>query len=387
MAETGTATPNRLLSALRPRSLASETVLLCWIAWLVFRCLAASLFRLLAGHDIYSTILAAYNDAPLMLLDSVIAPALVYGLLLAAGALRRRTAGHKPEYRQCPMCAEAVTFEAMKCGFCGAHLPLPSGIEESVPAHDLMRRGRIVHGFVRIFPRLTATLTGKQMGTRAAAGQAGAALDAKRLAAAWLLIGVVPIALGYTFHPLAWLVSGEYAPFVTAFIYVCAVVFFLWRWPRVFGLSRLRPRVSDLAVGALGGYLCYNVQVLIPAMPIAWPWATTWAVGSYRPHLEILFVCHVFVVPAGEELFSRGVILASLCKRMPVPWAVLITSVAAAVLHIPPARWSSAFVGWLILCGIYLARDRSIPASIAAHVVTNALAWFPNLVVARYFLK
>jgi membrane protease YdiL (CAAX protease family) len=144
--------------------------------------------------------------------------------------------------------------------------------------------------------------------------------------------------------------------------------------------------VNDLAAGVLGGYLCSNVAVLIPAMPVAWPLATTWATRSYSRHLELLFVCHVLVIPVVEELFSRGVILASLCKKTSVPWAVLITSAAAAVLHLPPTRWLSVFVAWLILCGIYLARDRSIPASIAAHVVTNALGWFPNLVVARYFL-
>jgi membrane protease YdiL (CAAX protease family) len=386
MAETDTATSNRLLSALRPRSLTSEVVLLCWIGWFVFRCIAAPLLWFLADHDIYSAIFRAYYAAPFMLLDSILAPAIVYGFSLA-GRTAWRPTSHKRQDRQCPMCAEAVTFEAMICGLCGTVLPLPSGIEESVPPHDLMRRGRIARAFIRIFPRLTAVLTGKETGSRTAAGQAGAALDTKRLAGAWLLIGVVPIALGYTFHPVAWLVSGDYSAFVTAFVYVCAVVFFLWRWPRVFGRSRLRPRVSDLAFGALGGYLCFNVIVLIPAIPIAWPWATTWAIGSYSRHLELLFVCHVFVIPAGEELFSRGVILASLCKRMPVPWAVLITSVAATVLHLPPARWLSVFVAWLILCGIYLARDRSLPASIAAHVVTNALAWFPNLVVAGHFLK
>ena len=354
------------------------------MAWFVLRCIAVPLLRFLADRDIYSAIHRAYYAAPFMLLDSIIAPAIVYGLSLAGGTARRPTAGHKPQYRQCPTCAEAVRLDATKCGFCGADLPLASSVEESVPAHDHMR---IAHGFARIFPRLTAALAGKQTGTSATADQAGAALDTKRLAAAWLLAGVVPLALGYAFYRVAPLASGEYAPFVTALFYVCAVLFFLWRWPRVFRLSRLRPRVSDLAVGALGGYLCTNVTVLIPATPIAWPWATTWATSLYRPHLEILFVCHVLVVSAAEELFSRGVILASLCKKMPAPWAVLITSAAAAVLHLPPTRWLSVFVAWLILCGIYLARDRSIPASIAAHVVTNALCWFPNLVVAGYFLK
>jgi membrane protease YdiL (CAAX protease family) len=229
-------------------------------------------------------------------------------------------------------------------------------------------------------------LTDGKSGTRAA-DQTGAALDIIRIAAAWLLGGVVPVSLWYAFDRVLPAASGEYGPFVTAFLEVCVVLIFIWRWPRVFRLSRLRLQLSDLAVGIMGGYLCLNVEMLIPAIPIKWPLATSSAAMASSLPRELLFVCHVLVIPAAEELFSRGVILASLCKRMSVPWAILITSVAGSVLHLPPTRWLSVFVGWAILCGIYLARDRSLPASITAHAVTNALVWFPNLVVARHFLN
>ncbi len=228
--------------------------------------------------------------------------------------------------------------------------------------------------------------TGGKTGTRAA-DQTGAALDIKHVVAAWLLGGVVPVCLWYAFGRVAPAASGEYGPFVAAFLDVCVVLFFIRRRPSVFRLSRLRPRFSDIAVGLAGGYLCLNVQVLIPSIPIKWPLPTTSAATAFFMHRELLFVCHVLVVPAAEELFSRGVILASLCKRMSIPWAVLITSVAASVLHLPPTRWLSVFVAWVILCGIYLARDRSLPAAITAHAMTNALVWFPNLVVAHHFLK
>jgi membrane protease YdiL (CAAX protease family) len=216
-------------------------------------------------------------------------------------------------------------------------------------------------------------------------GEAGAALDTKRLMFAWLLGGLVPSWLWYVQYRVAPL-TAEYNPFVTAFVDVCAVLFFVWRWPRVFGLSRLRPRASDLAVGALVGYLCTNVSVCLPAMG-EWPW--TLQIAAFCPRhrtmlfLMVLFVCHVLVIPTAEELIFRGVILGSLCKRTSVLWAVLITAVAAAVLHGGP----DAFVPQLFLCGAYLVRHRSLPASIAAHAVTNALVWFPNLVVASHFLK
>lgn len=215
--------------------------------------------------------------------------------------------------------------------------------------------------------------------------ESGAALDTRRLVVVWLLGGAVPGWLWYAQYGLAPL-TAEYGPFVTTFADVCAVLFVFWRWPRVFGLSRLRPRVSDLAVGALVGYLCINVSICLPAMG-EWPWTVQMSAFCPRHRtmlfLKLLFVCHVLVIPAVEELIFRGVILGSLCKRTSVLWAVLITAVAAAVLHDGPY----AFVPQLFLCGAYLARHRSIPASIAAHVVTNALVWWPNLVVAFHFLK
>lgn len=282
------------LSSLRPRSLASKAVLFCWIGWFVLRCIAAPLFRFLADRDIYSALLRAYDDAPFVLLDSVLVPAIVYGLVLARGTAWRLTE------------------------------------TEAAP------------------------------------------LDTKRLVALWLL----------------WAASCAFADVHAAagLLGVGAVLICLWKWRRVFGLSCLRPRASDLAFGALGGYLCYNIQVLIPALRIPWPGTISWMSRPF-PHQELLFVYSVLLIPATEELLSRGAMLASLLKKMPAPWAVLITSAAAAVVHLPPARWSSAFVAWLILCGIYLVRGRSLPASFAAHAVTNALAWRPGLVLTGYLLK
>ncbi len=96
-------------------------------------------------------------------------------------------------------------------------------------------------------------------------------------------------------------------------------------------------------------------------------------------------MCAGLVVPVLEEVIFRGVILGSLCKRMAAPWAVLITAAAAAVLH---EFWLLAFVGQVFLCGAYLARHRSVAASIAAHVATNTVLWMPpHLLVAHYFLN
>ena len=37
--------------------------------------------------------------------------------------------------------------------------------------------------------------------------------------------------------------------------------------------------------------------------------------------------------------------------------------------------------------GLMLDSYPNLPASITAHAMTNAFVWFPNLVVARHFLK
>lgn len=206
---------------------------------------------------------------------------------------------------------------------------------------------------------------------------AGAALDTKRLALAWLLGGVAPPWLSYVHLRLSPSTVASFAPFETALGFVCAALFFLWKWPGVWRLSRLRPQASDLAIGVLAGYVCWNVVVILPSVSIAWPWLPSATAGLRCPHLKALFVCHVLVVPLAEELIFRAVILGSLSRRIPALWAVLITAAAATMVH----TGTYAFLPQAVLCTVYLARRRSIPASVAAHATMNALVWFPGLLV------
>ncbi len=221
------------------------------------------------------------------------------------------------------------------------------------------------------------------LGTTDEAVPAGAALDGKRLLVVWLLGGVGPGCLWAALYAVAPVLAAECGPFATAFGYACAALSFLWLWPSVFRLSRFQPRVSDVTLGALAGYLCINVIVFVPAMPIAWRLGDT---AVYSLDRRLVFLGSALIVPILEELIFRGVIFGSLLKRTSTVWAILITAGAATVVHLPPSRWSSVFVAQLIFCGIYLVRGRSLPASIAAHSVSNALLWWPNVIVAWYLL-
>jgi membrane protease YdiL (CAAX protease family) len=232
-------------------------------------------------------------------------------------------------------------------------------------------------------------MPGSVLSTSQDSAKAEVALDTKRLAVAWLLAGAVPLSLWYALYGAGPLWAAEFGPFAAVIGDICVVLFVLWRWPHVFRLSRFRPRVSDLAVGFLLGYLCSNLTLFIPDGILPAISMFPKDVGLYPDRSllvhRLVLVCAGFVIPVLEEVIFRGVILGSLCKRMAVPWAVLITAAAATVLH---EFWLLAFVGQVFLCGAYLARGRSLPASIAAHVATNTVIWMPpSLMVARYFLK
>ncbi len=363
--ETQAATSKSLLSALKPRSLKSEAILLCWTAWFMLRGIGL-FFPLLVDtghrsprirHDVYSAIAAASGDASFMLLDSILLPAIAYGLFLTCRTARRSSDANSA-----------------------------LSIDERESPQDPTRSGRIVRMFARIFPRLTVALAGEGSGPRTGLGEA--ALDTKRLAAVWLLVAFSAYLLAYAHLGMAEFFAPftgcDSAIFEAALCYVCTVLLILWRWPHVFRLSRLRPRMTDLATGALVGYLFFNLWVCLPEIPLEsleWPWALH--LSGSRPPLQILFAYHVLAIPVLEELIFRGVILGSLLKRTSVLWAVLITAVAATMLHSGPY----AFLPQVVLCATYLARHRSIPASIAAHAVTNGLLWFPSLVVLPHWLK
>lgn len=199
-------------------------------------------------------------------------------------------------------------------------------------------------------------------------------LSTAQLLFVWFFPGVITWTIQYVNRWRSPFTAGRNLPFQAAVGDVIAVALFLWRWPRVFAVSRIRPCFMDLAVGTGIGYLMTNIQALmIGRTEFERDWLLT---NSQR---RLTFFCAVLIAPAAEELIYRGAILCSLLAKMPMPWAVLITVVAAAVQH---DVWWLALPGQILLCVAYLIRGRSLASSTIAHLVANAVVFWPTILFA-----
>jgi membrane protease YdiL (CAAX protease family) len=204
-------------------------------------------------------------------------------------------------------------------------------------------------------------------------------IGTKRLAFVWLFGGIIEWTIQYLNRWLSPLTAGENLPFEAVVGDVCAVLFFLWKWPQMFALSRIRPRLIDLAVGIPTGYLMTNISVaILGKSALAADWVAT------NPQRKLTFICVVLVVPVTEELTYRAAILGSLLQRTSTICAVLITATAATVMH---DAWRVAFPDQILLCTAYLVCRRSLPASIIAHAVANAAVFAPGLLIVFHLMK
>jgi uncharacterized protein len=149
-------------------------------------------------------------------------------------------------------------------------------------------------------------------------------------------------------------------------------------WARV-GLDlsglRLRPMVAGLAAGSLAILVPCGVLIAAgrlgferqPAEITSW-WAA--ARGAFVVLLPAAFT---------EELALRGFLLTTLVEGVGTPFAVAITSVLFALLHLLNPDPSFLSVGMVALAGVFLAAIRLTTGSLWAASIGH-LAW--NLVQA-----
>lgn len=170
------------------------------------------------------------------------------------------------------------------------------------------------------------------------------------------------------------------------------------RWPRLWrqaappGLGLTRP----------GRTFYYLVAVLCGlALPIIGGWLTQWLAhgqpvtqdirqlgGATSPALRLpLVLVVVSVGPLVEELLFRGVLLSALLRRLQVGWAVAISSLLFACMHLPDLGYLWYAVPNLALLAAVLAwlrlRSGSLWPAVVAHGVNNALAVVAWFVVAN----
>jgi membrane protease YdiL (CAAX protease family) len=137
--------------------------------------------------------------------------------------------------------------------------------------------------------------------------------------------------------------------------------------------------VVGMAAPLLGGWL---TQLLAHGQPVT---QDIQQLGSHTP-LGLRLALVLLVVSLGplvEELLFRGVLLSALLQRWQTGWAVAISSLMFALVHLPGLQWQWFALPDLILLALMLCwlrlRSGSIWPGVLAHGVNNLLAvagWF-----------
>ena len=124
---------------------------------------------------------------------------------------------------------------------------------------------------------------------------------------------------------------------------------------------------------ANGQTVSQDIQQLGANTPLAW-----------RIPLVLIVVS---LGPMVEELLFRGVLLSTLLQRWGAGWAVAISSLMFALVHLPGLQWQWFGLPDLLLLALLLAwlrlRSRSIWPGVLAHGINNLLAVVAWFVVAH----
>lgn len=142
-----------------------------------------------------------------------------------------------------------------------------------------------------------------------------------------------------------------------------------------FVIAILATFIITYAGSSLTGWLAQGQSVTQDVQQIG---ASTSA--SLRVPLALLVVV---VAPFVEELLFRGVLLSALLRRLHVGWAVAISSLLFALIHLPGLNFQWYGLAELFLLALVLAAlrlgSRSIWPAVLAHALHNGLAitgWF-----------
>jgi len=183
-----------------------------------------------------------------------------------------------------------------------------------------------------------------------------------------LLISQYVIDLAVVIY-LLLLIEGKYrAPFGSAI---------RWRWPRnAWGL---------LLLGAFMLLVLSLLENLLP-MPKDTPFDKLFA----RPRdAYLIAIIAVSLGPLVEELFFRGFLYPVLARRWGIAWAVFLTALPFALMHMPQYgyAWGALAVIFIVgvVCGTVRALTKSVGASFLVHVGYNGVQMIIALFVTRGF--
>lgn len=155
----------------------------------------------------------------------------------------------------------------------------------------------------------------------------------------------------------------------------------------------LRFHAADLRTGLAAGFLALAVGVIVGAITMAVTGAFSSAAGDVLLDMVdggdtaalLAFMIMVGIgAPIVEEIFTRGLLFASLRKRgLSAFWTVIVTSLVFAIAHFEPVRLPLIIAMALVL-GIARARSGSTGVAIVGHAVNNGVQVILVLFLLRW---
>jgi uncharacterized protein len=183
-----------------------------------------------------------------------------------------------------------------------------------------------------------------------------------------LLISQYVIDLAVVIY-LLLLIEGKYrAPFGSAI---------RWSWPR-----------NALGLLLLGAFMLLVLSMLENLLPM--PKDTPFDKLFARPRdAYLIAIIAVSLGPLVEELFFRGFLYPVLARRWGIAWAVFLTALPFALMHMPQYgyAWGALAVIFIVgvVCGTVRAVTKSVGASFLVHVGYNGVQMIIALFVTRGF--
>ena len=183
-----------------------------------------------------------------------------------------------------------------------------------------------------------------------------------------LLISQYVIDLAVVIY-LLLLIEGKYrAPFGSAI---------RWSWPN-----------NAWVLLFLGGFMLLVLSMLENLLPM--PKDTPFDKLFARPRdAYLIAIIAVSLGPLVEELFFRGFLYPVLARRWGVAWAVFLTALPFALMHMPQYgyAWGALAVIFIVgvVCGTVRAVTKSVGASFLVHVGYNGAQMIIALFVTRGF--
>jgi hypothetical protein len=88
------------------------------------------------------------------------------------------------------------------------------------------------------------------------------------------------------------------------------------------------------------------------------------------------------VAPLAEEVFFRGFVFAGLHRRVGLRWAVVLSAILFALVHILPTSWPPIFVLGVLFALLY-EQTGSIWPAVALHAAINSISFLALYVLGR----